>query len=135
MFDNPKKHLQWMEEELLAEENTDEPEDISAEDPGDDWEQLLMDDWDPTEPPKNNPAVNFGRAFYQYEILDEEPAALLTPTGTAQRIISQNQKKEKHRREKQAKQKEKGIGGLIFLALLELLGIFMIIGWWILWLL
>ena len=133
MFDDPKKHLKWMEEALLAEESEEVPEE-PVEEPELDWEEILNEDWDPTQPPKSNPAIDFGSTCFADEEFDED-AAVLQPRGMAARKIAQTQKKEAQRQSKEAQKKQKGIAGLVVLALLELLGIFLILGWWITWLL
>lgn len=135
MFDDPQKHLKWMEEALLEEEKEDDTE-LSdyADYPDEDWEKILEEDWDFTQPPASNPALNFSRAFYEDELFTEDVSLPVHQKGRAAKMIDRDQKKEEHRQKKKDKKKNKGIGGLVILALLELLGIFAIIGWWIQWL-
>ena len=132
MFDDPRKELRRLEEELLAAEyeeeepieEYDEFEDFGAYDEDEvilaEARALIGDE----EPPiyrnhangygarQPNPAVDFNRTVYADEEFDEADAVLV-----------------------EKRKKEKGIGGLVFLAILELIGILGILGWWVLWLL
>lgn len=124
MFDDPKKELQWMEEELLAAEYDEEEaafdDELEYED--DDWLQeakaLLGDEEEiPIRNHANgygtrprNYAVDFGRTVYDDEEQDEDKAVFVDPP------------------------ERKSIGGLVLLALLELLGILAIVWWWVKWL-
>lgn len=119
IFDDPRRELRRLEEELLAEEREEEYEefgDYGFEEYDEDAEllaqakALIGDEAPPVR--RRNPAVDFNRTVYADEEFDEDDAVLV--------------KKRK---------KEKGIGGLLFLAILELMGILGIVGWWILWLL
>lgn len=131
MFDDPKRELQWLEEELLAAEEEElgqqeqeEDEDDFAEwdDGGDaDWleevEELLTQQTPATRKraggrggKPENPAVDFGRTVYDDEEMDED-AAVFDDTP-----------------------KPKGIGGLVVLAILEVIGILGIALWWLRWL-
>lgn len=123
MFDDPKKELRRMEQELLAAEYEEEPE----PDFGDEFE-LEEGDWlqeakaligDEEEIPirnhangygTRNYAVDFDRTVYDDEEMDEDKALFAEET------------------------KSKGIGGLVVLALLEVLGIVAIVLWWVQWL-
>lgn len=128
MFDDPKKELRRLEEALLA-EGFDEAYDPSVEemepeyDPEYDWELEAL-----LEP---NEAVDFGRMAYADEDFDED-AALLADTGSRGRKRKETMKQKKGG--KPVKKQKKGIGGLVLLALLELLGIAWLVRWWILWL-
>ena len=143
MFDDPKKELQRMQRELLAaEQETEEEvytpfEDYTACGDYDEEEQLLKEakmligDFDDEPPIRNhangygnrrtvsapqkappapkNPAVDFNRTVFSDEEFDEKNAVLV-------------------------EEQPKGIGGLLLLAILEVLGILAIVGWWIQWL-
>ena len=132
MFDDPRKELRRLEEELLAAEYEQE-EQIEQYDEFEDFGEYDEDEAilaearaliGEEEPPiyRNhangygtrmpNPAVDFNRTVYADEEFDEDSAVLV-----------------------EKKKKEKGIGGLVFLAILELIGILGIVGWWVLWLL
>ena len=128
MFDNPRRELEWLEEELLAAEEEEVPEeddeeyydedflsDGSHQDPEDDWLEDVEALLEPDEPERRprrrkNPAVDFPRAVYDDEELDESAAVFDNDPPP------------------------KGIGGLVFLAILEVLGILAVVGWWLKWL-
>ena len=139
MFDDPRKNLHWMEQELLAEEEPEQPDEIYDTFSGEFQEpygqyddDALMDlvdeliEEEAPEPPvrnfangygrRRNPAVDFSRTVYADEEFDESAAVLVGEPP-----------------KKKAK-KKKGIKGLVLLAFLEILGILAIIGWWLQWL-
>jgi len=104
VFDDPRQKLRWMEQELLAEEETD--------DFLEDFDPELREELELTPDdlrPGKNLAVDFSRAVYEDE--SDIEADYVPPT-----------------------KKKKGVGGLVFLALMEILGILAIIGWWKQWL-
>ena len=154
MFDDPRKNLHWMEQELLAEEEPEQPDEIydtfggEFQEPyGQYDDDALMDlvdeliEEEAPEPPvrnfangygrRRNPAVDFSRTVYADEEFDESAAVLVgePPKKKEYNTYVKNCKKKK----KKAK-KKKGIKGLVFLAFLEILGILAIIGWWLQWL-
>ena len=98
MFDDPRKSLHWMEDELLDEEL----EDILYGDEEDEEEEY--------ERPRRRGRKqrDFHRAVYEDEDDDEERYMLLP--------------------------KRNGIKGLVFLAVLELIAILAVLGWWLQWL-
>ena len=98
MFDDPRKSLHWMEDELLDEEL----EDILYGDEEDEEEGY--------ERPRRHgrKQQDFHRAVYEDEDDDEDRYMLLP--------------------------KRKGIKGLVFLAVLELIAILAVLGWWLQWL-
>lgn len=121
MFDDPKKELRRMEEELLATQYEEEqgPDFGSQFEIEDDWLQeakaLIGDE---EEPPIRNHAGGYGArskdpgsTLHEEEPLEESKAVLA------------------------GEPKKKGIGGLMLLALLELVGILAIVLWWVQWLL
>ena len=142
MFDDPKKELRRLEEALLEEEEEErrEAEQTSEEGEGyldqkvidealygadqkwlDDLNQILEEsepepEEEEEEEPRpvrrrKNPAVDYGKAVYEDEgELDEDQAVF------------------------DDEPKPKGIGCLLFVAILELLGILAIAGWWVKWL-
>lgn len=123
MFDDPKKDLKWLNEQLLAQEQPEEQEeDWFGEE---DWldeelkEARALMDSDYSRP------VRREATLYDYEEEaedDGEELALYTDDP---------QPAKKGKKPK----KEKGIGGLVFLACLETLGIIAVLLWWVLWLL
>lgn len=133
MFDDPKKALRRLDEELRAEEaplEPEEPEDFSLDDvlgcaDGDDdllrdVEALLNEDDTPISraPLKRrgprNDAVDFHRTVYAGEEMDESSAVFV-------------EKKKK-------KKSGKGCGCLPVILLLELAGIAGLVWWWLRWL-
>ncbi len=115
MFDNPKEDLQWLQDQLLAEE--DAP--VEAEE---DWldaelraAHALMDN-DYSRPARKEAGI------FDYVPEEEDEVAVYAD-------VPQEPPKAKKPK------KEKGIGGLVFLACLETLGIIGVLLWWALWLL
>lgn len=138
MFDDPKKSLRRLEEELWdaeygSEEEAEEeeleaqwPEDIFRFTEDDDLLQdaraLLEEDEEEEKPPRpqkrrrgpRNDAVNFHRTVYADEEMDENSAVFV-------------EKKKK-------KKAGKGCGCLPVILLLELAGIAGLVWWWLRWL-
>ena len=127
MRDDPRRNLKWLEQQLLEEEAPDaflpEEDDLLQR------VDALVEDI----PPEEKPIGNFSRKSKgaraeQAHIRQQfdESAAVLTKT-----------KKQLRREEKLRKLEEKksnvnhNIKGLVFLALLEVLGILAILGWWL----
>lgn len=128
MFDDPKKELRRLEQELLAAEYEDEPEEQEAEFGSEfvfeeeDWlrEAKALIGEEEEIPIRNhangygtrpgNYAADFDRTVYDDEEPDEDKAVFVDEP------------------------KSKGIGGLVLLALLEVLGIVAIVWWWVQWL-
>ena len=109
MFDNPRSELDWLEDELLDEEL----EEIlygSGED-DEEYDEYDEDDaeaeYAQAKPRSRRREKKRRRTVYPDE--DDEERYMLLP-------------------------KRKGIKGLVFLAVLELIGILAIIGWWLQWL-
>lgn len=118
MFDDPKKDLDRLNAQLLSEYSREE------EIPDSDWlddelreARALMDNDYSRSPAR-------GGSVYDYdEEADDDGMALYSDDP---RLREEKPKKAK---------KEKGIGGLVFLACLESLGIVAVLVWWVLWLL
>ena len=119
MFDDPKKDLKWLEEQLQKEMSQDgEFSEDWLEEEETDWlddaRELLSED------------VPRSRKAYDFDAEEEDGATVYAPP----------KKKAKTKAEKKVKaKKEKGVGGLVFLLLLELVGIAGVVVWWLLWLL
>lgn len=116
MFDDPGKELRRMKDELLAAEYEEEAE-YEDEDWLEEAKELIGEEEFPIRNHANgygtrNYAVDFNRMVYDDEELDETAAVFA-----------------------EEPEKKKGIGGLVLLALLELLGILAIVWWWVRWLL
>ena len=126
MRDNPRKNLKWMQQQLME---VEAPSSFISDD--DDLIRRVDDLLG--EPPKETSLGNFSRKSKaaraeQAHIRQQfdESAAVLTKT-----------KKQLRREAKQQKAAEKkanvnrSIGGLVFLAVLECIGILAILGWWL----
>ena len=118
MVDDPKKDLKWLEEQLQEESQDGEFSEDWLEEEKTDWlddaRELLSED-----APRS-------RKAYDFDAEDEDEATVYAPP----------KKKAKTKAEKKVKaKKEKGVGGLVFLLLLELVGIAGVVVWWLLWLL
>ena len=125
MLDDPKKELQRIQEELLAaeEEEWDDLSDI--QDLLDDYEEedsidALLAEFAEEETPVRNFANSYGkrqsRPVFDYQETDDE----LDDDAVLYREDAR----------KKGKKKEKGVGGLVFLAILETIGILAIAAWW-----
>ena len=123
MRDDPRKHLKWLEQELRSSEAVDPYMDETAE-------LLAMADLvleeDP-EPPvfvQKTKKKTRGQQAEEAHIVKQfdESAAVLTKTKKQLRREVKLQKKANVNR---------NIKGLVFLAILEILGILAILGWWL----
>ncbi len=131
MFDDPKKELQRLQDELLAaeEEEWDDLSDI--QDLLDDYEEedsveSLLQEFgaDAEEEPRyQNYANGYGRRPAR-PVYEEEAVPELDDDAVLYREDARTKKKAKKEK------KEKGIGCLVFLAVLETMGILAIAAWW-----
>ena len=138
MRDDPRKNLKWLEQELIAEGNIHRafsqlPDgEYNADDDLLELVDMLIGE-EETEEPVRNFANNYGRMpksvrverAHQNARFDKD-AAVLTKTG--------KQLRREARQHKQAEKKanvNRNIKGLVFLAVLEVLGILAILGWWL----
>ena len=110
MFDDPKKDLKWLEQQLLAQEQSqEEPEE-------EDWlEQELQEAYTLLKPQHRSQPEDVFR--FLEEDTEEEEVPIVPSRG------------------RRYKRKEKGLGGLVFLACAEMLAIAALLIWWALWLL
>ena len=108
MFDNPKKELERLEQQLLAAEADDEAEDAFCNEEYDEALDLLLD-----EPSYEDDDRGFSRRAAGFDI-DDTPYEM-----DSDRYVPAP--------------KKKGIGGLLFIAILELLAAAGLIGWWLGW--
>lgn len=130
MFDDPREDLHWLQEELLAQEEAegfaqDEEDELPEDDPELVWLRQVHSLLGPEEQPepsrRSTRATRASRAarqappanFQTYEPGQswDESAALFDDGPPP-----------------------KGIGGLVVLAILEVLGILAVVGWWLKWL-
>ena len=111
MFDDPKKDLKWLEQQLLAQEQSQE----ESEEEDEDWlEPELQEAHTLWTPQHRSQPENIFRFLEE----DAEEEVSHAPS---------------HGRRQ--KRKEKGLGGLVFLACVEILAIAALLIWWALWLL
>ena len=119
MFDDPKKNLKWLEQQLLEEEETEEV----------DWlEEELRQAHELMDNDYSRPAASVALYDYEEEVADENEDVALYADEPQPKRGKKAKKEEKPK-------KEKGIGGLVFLACIETLGIIAVGLWWVLWLL
>jgi hypothetical protein len=119
MFDDPKKELQRLQQELLAEEENTEP-DFPVED---DWldrelaeAKALSGYQEPAQPPVRNYANGYGTGQPAYKAPGEEADPELDTYSDEEPVVEQ----------------EKSVKGFVILACLEALGIVGIIVYWLL---
>ena len=122
MRDDAKKNLKRVEEELLAE--------VSLEEEFGDWIKE-EEDWleDARELLTDN--ASRSRRAFDFDAEEEDDSTVYAPSKKQAKTKAQKKVKAK----KAKVRKEKGVGGLVFLALLELVGIAAVLVWWVLWLL
>ena len=110
MFDDPKKDLKWLEEQHLAQEQSqEEPEE-------EDWLELELQEAYTLLKPQHRSQPEDVFRFLE-EDTEEEEVPIVPSRG------------------RRYKRKEKGLGGLVFLACAEMLAIAALLIWWALWLL
>lgn len=156
MFDDPSRELRRLEEELLAEEEEEEFEQ-SEEDEYGEYDEFFDED------DLNDALYGSDQGWVDNldELLSGEPEVRNHANGYGTRMkapqkkVSQaSKKKKKAKKVKKAPvyeeeeyeeldedaavfdedYKDKGIGGLVFLAILEIIGILAVVLWWIQWL-
>ncbi|HIR30618.1 MAG TPA: hypothetical protein IAB83_01215 [Candidatus Faecousia faecavium] len=155
MFDDPSRELRRLEEELLAEEEEEEEFEQSEEDEYGEYDEFF------DEEDLNNALYGSDQGWVDNldELLSEEPEVRNHANGYGTRMEAPRKKASQasKKKEKKAKKrsvyeeeeyeqldedaavfdddyKEKGIGGLVFLAILEIIGILAVVRWWIQWL-
>lgn len=158
MFDDPSRELRRLEEELLAEEEEEEAFAPSEEEDYGEYDEFF------DEEDLNNALYGSDQGWVDNldELLSEEPEVRNHANGYGTRMKAPQKKvsqasKKKEKKAKKAKKapvyeeeeyeqldenaavfdedyKEKGIGGLVFLAILEIIGILAVVLWWIQWL-
>ena len=139
MHDDPRRNLKWLEQELLAEESLHRDfSNLPDKDYHKDEDLLelvdtLIGEEETPEPPVRNFANNYGRPSK-----GERAARAQAPKGLEESAyVPVKTKRQLRREEKQRRIAEKKSGvnrnikGLVFLAILEVLGILSILGWWL----
>ena len=125
MRDDPRRNLKWLEQQLLEEEAISLPEEDDLLRRVD----ALIDEISPEEKPMGNfSSKSKGAQAEKAHIRQQfdESAAVLTKTKKQLRREAKLRKKA----EKKANINRK-IGDLVFLAILESIGILAILGWWL----
>ena len=115
MFDDPKKDLKWLEQQLLAQEQSQE------ESEEEDWLELELQEVRAMLKPQRRSQPEDVFRFLEEDTEEED-----TEEGEVPIVPS---------RGRRYKRKEKGLGGLVFLACAEMLAIAALLIWWALWLL
>ena len=110
MFDDPKKDLKWLEQQLLAQEQSQE------ESEEEDWLELELQEAYTLLKPQHRSQPEDVFRFLE-EDTEEEEVPIVPSRG------------------RRYKRKEKGLDGLVFLACAEMLAIAALLIWWALWLL
>ena len=139
MYDDPRRNLKWLEQELLAEDSLHRDfsklpnKDYQKDDELLELVDTLIGEAEEPEPPVRNFANNYGRPTK-----GERAARSQAPNRLEESAyVPVKTKKQLRREEKQRKIAEKKAGvnrnikGLVFLAVLETLGILAILGWWL----
>jgi len=138
MRDDPRKNLKWLEQELLAAEKrpqvASKSGEIIYENPDDLLQRVDALLAEEPEIPAFVEKTRKTRAFRAAVAVQtaprfDESAAVPVKTG---KQLRQEKKQQKLARKKAGV--NRNIKGLILLAVLELLGILVILGWWLQWL-
>lgn len=132
MGDDPRKNLKWLEQELLAAERP-APANGLSEDTADLLAQVdqLLEQMQEPEPPafvgKRSKGTKGEQVEHEYiRRYSAEPTAVLTKTKRQLRREAKLQRKAEKK-----KNINRNIKGLVFLAILECLGILVLLGWWL----
>ena len=139
MYDDPRRNLKWLEQELLAEDSLHRDfsklpdKDYHKDEDLLELVDTLIGEEETPEPPVRNFANHYGRPSK-----GERAARAQAPKGLEESAyVPVKTKKQLRREEKQRRIAEKKSGvnrnikGLVFLAILEVLGILSILGWWL----
>ena len=140
MRDDPRKNLKWLEQELLAEDRIHrdfsrlpDTEYHKDEELLELVDMLIGETEAEPAPSPRNVSSNFGRTG---KAVRAEQAHIRQQFDPSSAVLTKT-KKQLRREAKLQKQAEKKanvnrkIGGLVFLAILEILGILAILGWWL----
>ena len=128
MRKNGSDDYRWLEEELLAVEEEYE-EEYGEEDGEEDWLEEAR------QLSRGRKFTGFSPAVYEDEEFDEDAAVVaLTPRQIRKQKKQEKARKKQDRKMAKLEKKRNRIGGLVFLAIMEVLGILVVLGWWIEWL-
>ncbi len=136
MFDDPKKELQRLQQQLLAEEENNEEEYLTEEE----WlereiaeAKALSGYQEPKEPKVRNYANGYGTRPQQPQYDPNRRSHLSGRSGYPQQErAAYRPNVQSYSEETIPEEEEKGIGGLVFLAILLTLGIVAVAGYWVL---
>lgn len=126
MFDDPRRNLHWMNDELLREEDeslrADAPE---YDDPECEWEEDSEDELE-------------AELDEIYDLLDSEPVSFQSclPVNRVLRFSTAVYEEDADFADGSRyipAPRKKGIKGLVFLAFLEICAILVLLGWWFGW--
>ena len=135
MYDDPRRNLKWLEQELLAEDSLHRDfsklpnKDYQKDDELLELVDTLIGEAEEPEPPVRNFANNYGRPTK-----GERAARSQAPNRLEESAYVPVKTKKQLRREAKLQKKagvNRNIKGLVFLAVLETLGILAILGWWL----
>lgn len=138
MRDDPRRNLKWLEQELLAEEDVFQtftaPPEIDYEQDDDLLELVdkLIEEETEEVSPSRNPANRRSRKS-QAERIQQAQASKLD-SSAAVLVKTKKQLRQEAKQKKTAEKKaniNRNIKDLVFLAILEILGILAILGWWL----
>ena len=135
MYDDPRRNLKWLAQELLAEDSLHRDfsklpnKDYQKDDELMELVDTLIGEAEEPEPPVRNFANNYGRPTK-----GERAARSQAPNRLEESAYVPVKTKKQLRREAKLQKKagvNRNIKGLVFLAVLETLGILAILGWWL----
>lgn len=134
MGDDPRKNLKWLEQELLAEETIHRDfSKLPDKDYHKDEDLLELVDMlieeDEAQTPVRNPSGNYRKISK-----GERAARAQAPSGLPESAYVPVKTRKQLCREAKQQKKEgvnRNIKGLVFLAILECIGILTILGWWL----
>lgn len=138
MRDDPRRNLKWLEQELLAEEDVFQtftaPPEIDYEQDDDLLELVdkLIEEETEEVSPSRNPANRRSRKS-QAERIQQAQASKLD-SSAAVLVKTKKQLRQEAKQKKTAEKKaniNRNIKDLVLLAILEILGILAILGWWL----
>lgn len=136
MGDDPRRNLKWLEQQLLAEDSVHRdfsklPDQSYHRDEAllEMVDMLINDEEPDEEPPVRNAANNYGRITR-----GERAVRAQAPKHLDEAAYVPVKTKKQLRQEAKAAKKANvnhNIKGLVFLAILECIGIWVILGWWL----
>ena len=139
MHDDPRKNLKWMEQQLLAEDSLHRDfSKLADKDYHKDEELLelvdtLIGEEREPEPPLRNFVNNHGR-ISKGERAARSQAPMHLDQNAYVPVKTKKQLRQEAKQRKLAEKKasvNRSLKGLVFLAVLEVLGILAILGWWL----